>query len=96
MTKLFCSVVAGIFFFFFLQQNIYATISDSCLSIKICNDSIHCTSNIGSMLVDTCNGELYARGWFQVEFTYFELPAPWGPEDTIIDRHWEDTTSASK
>ncbi len=52
---------------------------DSCLKLLRIQEALE--SNPDSVKVDSCigslaYGNLYARGWFQVEFTYFELPAP--------------------
>lgn len=74
-----------------------AQVPDSCLKfVFIPTDTIwHHPTNPDSLRIDSCVssatfGEMYARGWFGVEFQYYVLPAAWGPEDTIIDRHWSD------
>jgi hypothetical protein len=33
---------------------------------------------------------LYAKGGFNIQFSYYILPTPVGPEDTVIDRVWQD------
>ncbi|HET9137597.1 MAG TPA: hypothetical protein VFO76_13260 [Candidatus Kapabacteria bacterium] len=68
--------------------------SDSCL--KVLSSATDTTwSNPDSVKADSCigsstYGQLYCKGWFIVEFSYYVLPAPWGPADTIIDRTWHD------
>ncbi len=77
----------------FTQTMSTAMCADSCLKLLQTPEALD--YNPDSVKADSCigsptYGQFYAKGWFVVQFTYFELPAPWGPEDTIIDRTWHD------
>lgn len=69
---------------------------DSCLKLlgpTFADDTAW--SNPDSVMVDSCIssptfGQQYAKGSFQIGFTYYILPTPDGPEDTIIERTWQD------
>lgn len=87
--------------YIFAVLSFFATVTcygqgDSCLKLlgpTFAEDTTW--ENPDSVMVDSCissptYGQKYAKGWFNLRFTYYILPTPVGPEDTIIDRAWQD------
>ena len=85
----------SVFVLFFGFQSVNAQVPDSCLKLLMSGTADSTWANPDSVKVDSCSGsttfgEKYAKGWFRVEFSYYILPTPIGPRDTIIDRTWHD------
>lgn len=78
---------------FFATATCYAQM-DGCLKLWFTPGDTTWT-NPDSVMVDSCElslgfGKKYAKGSFQIGFSYYLLPTPDGAEDTIIDRTWRD------
>lgn len=87
--------------YIFAVLSFFATVTcygqgDSCLKLlgpTFADDTTW--ENPDSVMVDSCissptYGQKYAKGWFHLRFTYYILPMPIGPEDTVMDRTWRD------
>lgn len=87
--------------YIFAAFSLFATVTcyaqgDSCLKLlgpAFAEDTTW--ENPDSVMVDSCVtsptfGQKFAKGWFNLRFTYYILPTLVGPEDTIIKRTWQD------
>src|SRR5438876_1105599 len=89
------AVLAAVFFSIVFVSKVHTICNDSCLAVRICNDSALGTTNIDSMLFDTCYlsptaGEMYARGGFLITFDDDVFHLPYAPADSIIEVTWQD------